>query len=156
MSYEITIETVTPQPLAAVRARVAQSQIGAVFNLSTDKVWAYLRQHEGLRADGGHNVFLYSDWEGAGADRKATIDFGVQVARVFEGEGEVACVMTPAGRVARTLHRGPYSRLGEAHAAIQGWCAPNGHRVAGIEWETYGDWQDDPAKLETWVSYSLL
>jgi effector-binding domain-containing protein len=155
MAYDVILETVTEQPLAAARTRVAPSQIGAVFSTLTDKVWAFLRQHEGLRAEGGHNVFLYRDWQGAGPERSALIDFGVQVRRAFEGEGDVACVMTPAGRVATTLHRGPYAQLGQAHAAVQQWCAANGHKVAGIEWETYGDWDDDPAKLETRVTYLL-
>jgi hypothetical protein len=45
------------------------------------------------------------------------IAFGVQVARPFEGEGDVQCMEAPAGEVARTIHVGPYDRLGDAHDA---------------------------------------
>ena len=43
------------------------------------------------------------------------IDFGVQVARPFERQGDVRCIETPTGEVARTVHVGPYDRLGDAH-----------------------------------------
>jgi effector-binding domain-containing protein len=62
---------------------------------------------------------------------------------------------TQAGRVATPLHVGPYDRLSEAHVAIQKWCAENGYVPAGVDWDVYGDWNDDPAKLETRVFYLL-
>jgi hypothetical protein len=35
------------------------------------------------------------------------------------------------------------------------WCAARGHRLQGTRWEIYGDWADDPAVLETQVSYLI-
>ena len=58
---------------------------------------------------------------------------------------------TQAGRVATPLHVGPYDRLSEALVAIQAWCAENGYAPAGVDRDVYGDWNDDPAKLETRV-----
>jgi hypothetical protein len=54
----------------------------------------------------------------------------------------------PAGRVATTVHRGAYDRLGAAHKAILG----SGLPLAGPRWEIYGPHQDIP---ETQVSYLL-
>jgi effector-binding domain-containing protein len=62
---------------------------------------------------------------------------------------------TPAGKVAAALHVGPYARLRETHDAIHAWAAANKMTFAGKSWEIYGDWCDDPAKLETRVEYLL-
>ena len=75
--------------------------------------------------------------------------------RTVEQEGDVRPVETPGGEVVTTLHRGPYDRLSGAHTAIHDWCGRNGKRIGGFSWEIYGDWTDDPNKLETTVVYLL-
>jgi hypothetical protein len=152
MGYDVSVRRVTAQPLAAVRDRMAASEIPGRFKLSLDKAWQYLGAHPGLRSD-GHNVFLYRhDMDAAGA---MTIDFGVQVTRAFETDGDVRCVMTPDGEAASTVHIGAYQGLKAAHEALHGWIAANGRRVGGWSWEIYGDWNEDPRKLETEVLYLL-
>jgi hypothetical protein len=103
-----------------------------------------VRTHEGLHTD-GHNVFICRQKDADSADGKLTIDFGVQITRSFAGEGDVICTSTQAGRVATTLHVGPYDRLSEALVAIQGSCAEHGYAPAGVDSEVYGDWNDDPS-----------
>lgn len=49
------------------------------------------------------------------------------------------------------MHVGPYAGLPQAHAAVIEWCKGRGLQLAGRSWEIYGDWFDDPAKLETEV-----
>jgi hypothetical protein len=58
MAYEVTVETLGPRTLAAVRRRVAMNDIGRGFRPALDKVWAFLKENPGPRTD-GHNVFLY-------------------------------------------------------------------------------------------------
>jgi effector-binding domain-containing protein len=82
-------------------------------------------------------------------------DFGVEVTREFAGSGEVRPVRTPGGEAAVVRHVGPYDRLAEAHRAIHEWVRESGRAPAGTSWEIYGDWNEDPAKLETWVMYLL-
>ena len=152
MNYMVERRRVGPQWLATVRRRMRPADIPTGFKESLDKVWAFLGAHPGLRID-GHNTFLYRhDLDATGV---LTIDFGVQVTRSFETAGEVACVSTPEGQAVATLHRGPYERLTEAHRAVRDWIAKNGLQAGGWSWEIYGDWSDDPAKLETEVIYLL-
>src|SRR6516225_5178757 len=80
----------------------------------SDQVWVFLKTNGELCP--GHNLFLYHHPEGC--NEAMNIDFGVQVARPFEPEGDVRCIETPTGEVARTVHVGPYDRLGDAHQAI--------------------------------------
>jgi effector-binding domain-containing protein len=152
MVHEVTLETVAAQPFAAVRRRVLIGEIASAWKPALDQVWAFLRRHPALHA-GGHNVFLYR--HPARREDPMEVDFGVQVVRAFPGEGEVIASETPAGEVATALHVGPYTELAKAHTAIHAWRAANGRDFAGHSWEVYGDWSDDPARLETRVFYLL-
>jgi len=39
--------------------------------------------------------------------------------------------------------------------AIHAWRAANNRAFGGNSWEIYGDWSDDPSKLETTIVYLL-
>ena len=150
MTYEVGIEKLAPRILAAVRRRVTIKDIGKEFKPALDKVWAFLRTHAGLRTD-GHNIFLYHH------DSPAimTVDFGVEVVRRFDREGDVECVTTPAGEAAVVVHRGPYDQMSAGHQALKQWCAANGRTIGNYSLEIYGDWSDDPEKVETTIQYLL-
>lgn len=152
MSYQIVTSTLSSQPLAAVRRRAFIRDIGRVWKPALDLVWEFLRRHEGLRTD-GHNCFLYH--HPARREEAMDIDFGVQVTRHFEGEGEIICAETPAGEVVMTTHVGGYDKLAAAHDAIHGWRAATGRAFGGYSWEIYSDWNADETKLETQVIYLL-
>jgi effector-binding domain-containing protein len=152
MTPTISIQTVTPRKLAAVRRQVAIRAIGTAWRPALDKVWAFLRTQPGLRTD-GHNVFLYH--HPASRDLPMDVDFGVEVVRAFEPEGEVRPVETPAGEAAVAVHVGPYERMKETHDAIHAWSAANHRNFAGTSWEIYGDPSPDPAKLEVTIAYLL-
>ena len=83
------------------------------------------------------------------------VDFGVEVVRAFEPEGEVHPVETPAGEAVVAVHVGPYDRMRETHDAIHAWRAASNRAFAGTSWEIYGDWSDDASKLETTIVYLL-
>lgn len=83
------------------------------------------------------------------------VDFGVEVSRAFEPSGDVVLTGTPAGEVATAVHVGGYDQLHRTHDAIHAWCAREGRGFAGTSWEIYGDWSDDPSKVETTVCYLL-
>lgn len=148
----VTVQTVPSRKLAAVRRRVTIGAVGGAWKPALDQVWAFLRAHPGLRTD-GHNVFVYH--HPASRDAPMDVDFGVEVIRTFDREGEVAPAAAPAGKVAMAVHVGPYDQLRRAHDAIHAWRAETGRAFAGTSWEIYGDGSDDPSKLETTVCYLL-
>ena len=150
MRYEVKVQTISPRILAAVRRRVAIKDIPTAFKPALDSVWAFLGNYPGLRTD-GHNIFLYHH-ESPGV---MPVDFGVEVVRFFVGEGDVACVTTPVGEAAVVVHRGPYTELAVAHQALHRWCAANGRTIGAHSLEIYGDWTEDPTKLETTIEYLL-
>ena len=151
MKYKVVVETARSELVAAVRTSVRIGDVGRAWKPALDQVWAYLKVRKELRP--AHNLFLYHHPERR--EDAMIVDFGVQVASPFEHQGNVLCVETPAGEVASTVHVGPYDRLAEAHGAIHAWCADNGRKIADASWEMYGDWNNDPAKLETTIRYLL-
>ncbi len=138
--------------LAAVRRRVPLGGVQTAWRPALDKVWAFLRTHPGLRTD-GHNVFLYH--HPSRRDLPMGVDFGVEVTRAFEPDGEVYTTETPAGMVAVAVHVGAYERMKETHAASRAGHEAGNRPFAGKSWEIYGDWSDDPSKLETTIMYLL-
>ena len=152
MAHEIVTETVTARPIAAVRRRVRVGEVSTAWRPALDQVWAFLRRHEGLRTD-GHNIFVYHHPARPGDPLE--VDFGVEVSRAFEPDGDVVFAHTPAGQVAWTLHVGPIEGLADANAAIEAWCAANGRSLGGASWEIYGDPGADPGEVEVRVFYLL-
>jgi|ERR1700722_8116232 len=138
--------------LAAVRRHVAIGGVGTAWKPALDNVWEFLRAQPGLRTD-GHNVFLYHHPARRGLPMD--VDFGVEVTRAFESAGEVYATETPAGMAAVALHVGGYDRIKETHDAIHAWREASNLAFAGKSWEIYGDWSDDPSKLETTIMYLL-
>jgi effector-binding domain-containing protein len=152
VSVEVSVRSVDPIKLAAVRRHVAIGDIGVAWKPALDIVWAFLRTQPGLHTD-GHNVFLYH--HPARRDLPMDVDFGVEVTRAFQSAGEVYATETPAGMAAVAVHVGPYDRMKETHDAIHAWREANHREFAGKSWEIYGDWSDDPSKLETTILYLL-
>jgi uncharacterized protein YndB with AHSA1/START domain/effector-binding domain-containing protein len=69
----------------------------------------------------------------------AVFDFeiGVPVASPVSPAGRVRPGMWPAARMARTVHRGGYEKLGEAWGKFDAWVKAEGHTPAQDLWERY-------------------
>ncbi len=135
---------------AVIHDRVPPRELSRFVPAACGEVWSFIRA-AGLPKPGRH-VAVY-------LDRQGTVEVGAEVAEPFTGNERVQCSQLPAGRVATTVHFGPYSGLGEAHAEICLWCAAQGQQLADVSWEIYGHWDEswnsDPAKIRTDVFYLL-
>jgi effector-binding domain-containing protein len=152
MAADITVKHVAPRQLAAVRRQLRIGEVASAWRAPLDQVWAFLRRHPGLRTD-GRNVFLYH--HPARMEDPMDVDFGVEVAGPFEGEGDVAVVSTPAGTVAALVHRDGYDTMGAAHDAIHQWRVATGRHFAGVSWEIYGDPDPATGAVEVRIEYLL-
>lgn len=57
---------------------------------------------------------------------------------------------TPSGEVATAAYYGDdYTQMAPVYQALEQWCASNGRRPAGVNWEVYGDPAEDPAQTRT-------
>jgi hypothetical protein len=144
--YEISVQVAAARPTAVIARRTTWAQFPALWRPLLDEVYAVLARAGSPRP--GCNVMVY-------LDDVPHVEVGVEVPAPFAPPAPVICSALPAGPVATTVHRGPYEQLAAAHAAVRAWCAAQGHALAGPRWEVYGDWREDPAELETTVSYLI-
>jgi effector-binding domain-containing protein len=146
MDYHVRIENVDSQPLAVVRRQARLGELKVVVPEACGVVWKAVRA---MKLEGvGRHVAVY-------LDEVINLEVGVEVAKPFEARGDVIPSETPGGWVAAVRHFGPYARLHQAHEAIRAWCLAQGREVAGPNWEVYGHWTEDEAKLRTDVYYLL-
>ncbi|HEY4216788.1 MAG TPA: GyrI-like domain-containing protein [Gemmatimonadaceae bacterium] len=150
-SYTVTVQQGAPRAIAAVSARVTARRIPEMFRVYLDQVYAAARSGA-LHID-GQNIFVYRTV--ADLPEEIDVDFGVGITAPFAPTGSVRMVDLPTGEAAMTIHRGAYSGLGGAHAAVLAWCRTNGRSLAGTSWEIYGHWTENEAQLETTVCYLL-
>jgi effector-binding domain-containing protein len=84
-----------------------------------------------------------------------TIEAGVEILSAFDETELVRHSATPAGEAATTTHWGDYSQMRPAYQALEDWSRETGRTFAGVSWEVYGHWSDDPAKLRTDIYFLL-
>jgi hypothetical protein len=78
MPVSVTLQTVHPRKLAAVRREVAAGAVGAAWGPAVGKVWDFIRSQPRLWTD-GQNIFVYHHPKQPGA--RIVYDFGVEVTR---------------------------------------------------------------------------
>src|ERR1044072_5500355 len=118
MHHEIEVTHPEPTRTAVIRGRVQPKELSKFVPAACGEVWSFIRS-AGLPRPGRH-VALYLDAEGS-------VEVGAEVSEPFAGNSRIHCSQLPAGRVAHTVHFGPYGNLSEAHAAIRKWCAGQAH-----------------------------
>ena len=149
MSDVTIVRLAGPSYIASVRRHTTFARLPSEIRGYYDVIYAAIRS--GKIAKGGHNVAIYRNASRRGVD----VECGVQVAAPFAAVGEIECREMPTGEAATTVHWGPYDRLGEAHDRVVAWIRANGRELAGVGWELYGDWDDDPTKVRTDVFHLL-
>jgi effector-binding domain-containing protein len=153
VTQEAHREHVAARPIAAISTTASPDRLGSVIIGTLDKIWPVLRSR---RVRTGHNVVIYR----GRAHGQLIIDVGVEVFgdEVFGNaatDGDLTLIATPSGEVATVAHFGEYSEMEPAYAALERWCAGNQRDRTGVNWEVYGDWEDDPAKRRTDIYFGL-
>lgn len=146
MDDQVTVAEVEARPTAVVPATTTWQEYPTLWSTLSNEVWACLRAHGIMR--GCRNVMLYRD-------DVPHVEVGVELLVSCELTGNVVASNLPAGKVAMTTHWGSYAELGEAHQAVQDWCAAQGLQATRTRWEVYGPHRDDPAEVWTEVYYLL-
>lgn len=146
MSDLVTVTNVAARPTAVVPATTTWREFPTLWRELLDEVWGCLRA--GGINRGCRNIMLY--W-----DDVPRVEVGVELLVPCVLTGRVVASSLPAGPVAMTVHRGPYSGLAAAHRAVRDWCAAQGRWATGTRWEVYGPHDDDPARVWTEVYYLL-
>lgn len=140
------------QNILFVRLRAARHEISNAIGEGLGKAFPY-SQRMGLAIAG--RPFTRYHTTGPGL---YSLEVGLPIATVSQGEGSVEAGTLPAGPAAVAMHGGHYDQLSETYAALERWIEANGYRVAGAPWESYiTDPADhpDPADWRTEVYWPL-
>ena len=146
VDHEVTIEEIDARPTAVVRAVTTWRDFPHVWPRLSNEVWTCLRA--GGVERGCPNVMLY-------LDDVPHVEVGVWLKVACELRDPVVASWLPGGRVAHTVHRGPFGELGAAYEALIAECAANGERPTRTRWEVYGPHRDDPADQTTELFWLL-
>lgn len=143
MQPECQVIAISAQVLAVAQEELPRAQVPVRIREMYDTAYAWLRDAPVRQT--GHNHALY--------DRCTPLTLrmrvGFPVSGRFTGTDRVKCVELTPGRAAHAVHVGPYAEMHRTYAALHDWCAERGVALTGESWEEYGDWTDDPSKLET-------
>lgn len=124
MAYEIQIKELPPQFALTFHTR---SSMGTISEKLGEAFTAIMTAAEQTGARfAGPPFALYPS--------EVTAEFEVVVCLPVmtgvTGLGHVTAEEVPGGIVVSTVHRGPYSRLGDAYGALQSWMVANGKKPA--------------------------
>src|SRR5262245_25318427 len=137
------VVSVSPVLLALTQQEVPRGQIPVHIRAMFDIVYAWIREAPVRQA--GHNYVLYDQC----TPHSLRVRVGFPVSARFADTDRVKCVELASGRAAHAVHVGPYADLHRTYAALEARCSERGLALAGESWEVYGDWNDDPSRLET-------
>ncbi len=131
MDYVITTRHVEAQAIVSIRARHPQDDLPAFIKRAFPDLLGRLRVL-GVSPSGPPFV-IYHEFGADGIDAEVSVPIDQPVAAT----GKVESRVLPAMTVARTLHVGPYEKLGEAYAAVWDWITDHGYEPAGPIQERY-------------------
>ena len=146
MTYEIEMKDLEPTDVIGITLETSPETI------SNDAAPAYHRIYDQLGEQGinpaGPARMVYHRMD----DDSWTIECCVPVAGAGALPDDLARRSFPGGRVARTLHVGPYDELGMAYRELGVWVDKQGLSTANPPFDIYLNdpgQVDNPAKLET-------
>ena len=151
MAYEIEVKELEVQPVLSIRQETTRDGLGAAMAELLPVIRGYLEKR-GLEPS-GPAFAIYHTWGQAGVD----METGFPVAEPLEGEGRIEASELPGGPAAVTWHVGPYSTIGRAHDALEGFVRERGERAGApreVYWSGPGG-EPDATKWRTEVIYPL-
>jgi effector-binding domain-containing protein len=126
-----TFLTVPEQLTAVIPLQIARSEIQHVMGPGIQEIYAALGA-QGIAPAGPwltHHFHITPD--------AFDFEIAVPVAQMVTAAGRVQAGSLPAGRVARTLYRGPYEGLGAAWGQFKAQLARDGKQTTEAIWESY-------------------
>lgn len=154
MSYDVKIKEVEAQPVLAIRTRTTLAELPSLMGQRLGALFGYLGPM-GVRPV-GPPFSIYHDPEFKEDDLDWEV--GLPVERKVTGDASMIGRELPGGKVAFTMHAGPYDEIGPAYQALMTWVRERGHETLGPPREIYlvgpGEGRD-PTEYRTEIVWNI-
>ena len=152
MEYKVEVKDLEDRYVAAVRVQTTPDRIGQTYGEVLPEVDAEIL-NAGVRPVGPPFAIYH-----AYGDDSVDMEAGFPLPEPIPTSGRVVGRELPATLAAVTWHVGPYTKIGEAHRAVEAWIAEQGKEQNGPPWEVY--WrgpaeEEDSARWRTEVGYPI-
>lgn len=133
---EITVVEVQPQLVLGMRKRGPYGTIAMMIQELCEFAFALDIQMIGPPIFICHEMTPEQAME-ADATGTADVEVAIPIAEKIEGPGEIKCYELPGGKMARTIHKGPYEECGPTYEKLFAWLAKNGKKIVAPTREMY-------------------
>lgn len=133
MTHHVTLTETEPFTAARVHRRIRAADLSRAIGEGFGLLFEHSAQ-AGATPAGPPQVAYPGSFQPEG---EFEVDLLLPTDRPTAPAGDVGTVEWPGGPAVRTLHAGPYDRLGEAYQAIEEWVRAHGRRPAGPPREIY-------------------
>lgn len=131
--YEVQTKDVPEQPVLMVRKQTTMDGVGDAMGAAFGELMAYMGRAGIIPT--GPPMCVYA--EGFDQEQGGEMWVCMPVAPGASGEGSVEASVLPGGKMATTVHKGPYDTIGQAYGALVGWVQEQGYRPAGPMRDVY-------------------
>ena len=135
MTYEIEVVEMAAQPALVVETECDLEAISETLAVCFGKVYTHITQNGGMPEGMPFMRYL------AMTDTGFHIQAGMP--SQLAGEGEIAAIQLPGGKLATTLFLGPYHEVGPAWDELHAWAEARGFDKMG-GWDLY---ENDPSTV---------
>lgn len=139
MEYEISIESLEPQPYLGIKVSTTIRELGQSLRTAYGELMEFLQDNDISPLEPPFALYTRMDDDGS-----VELVAGVPVAEDAKGKGKIKTGELPGGEVAFTSYIGPYENLDKPVAAMQAWFDDKGITPRGLHWEHY---VDDPEEV---------
>ena len=129
--YRIYVREVPDERIASVRSKTPRASVGDAIQAAFGTLGRTIGE-VGAFGDGPPGLIVH-----VMTDADMTIEVFMPVARRFEAPAGVTIRTLDGGRIATTVHEGPYDEVGAAYSAITAWIADHRKVSTGAPRERY-------------------
>ena len=151
MTYPCEIKDQAAQPTLSIRTHAAVEQLPQVFGQTYGAIMQYLGELGEQPVGMPFAAYYNMDME------NLDIEIGFPVSRPLPDRGELKSGALPAGKIATTMHFGPYDSIGPAYEALTQFVQTSGYAPSGVAYEFYfSPPETPPAEIQTQIMFPLL
>ncbi|MFC1586300.1 GyrI-like domain-containing protein [Fibrobacterota bacterium] len=166
MAEEITVQDREEQPALCISEKVGTMKLGKVMGPAYESIMELLKRQNTPTTEKDIPFTLYKHIIWDDLDKKGLfafihmmflhkwdMDIGIPCPESATGEGRIKKMKLAAGRFIRTVHRGPYMKVGDTYKKIRLYAAEKSLKLNNYSIEFYlNDPRETPSsELETEV-----